>query len=83
MVESEAYLGSYAENPLKFQHLGVELIGFCVSGETCSKTTLLDECDTQYIPSCFLILYGPICKIWEGIDTGITREMQREGMTSF
>lgn len=81
MVESEAYSGSNALNPLNFQNFNLESMGFYVDGEPTPRPPYrFNFEENQYLEG-LLGLYKIVGKGWEDGDIGITRENYQNGAT--
>ena len=80
MVDSNAFSGDYAKNPLRFQHFNIDSLGFTVNGEPTPKESFQYDMEKNLFVDAFQSLSEITGKAWEDTDNGITKEMWKQGL---
>ena len=80
MVDSNAFNGDFAKNPLRFQHFDIDSLGFTVNGEATPKQPFEYDMDNDLFVDAFQSLSEITGKAWEDTDNGITKEMWKDGL---
>ena len=80
MVDSNAFNGDFAKNPLRFQHFDIDSLGFTVNGEATPKQPFEYDKDNDLFVDAFQSLSEITGKAWEDTDNGITKEMWKDGL---
>ena len=85
MVDSAAFSGDFAKNPLRFQHFDIESLGFTVNGKPTPKEAFRYDMTNSNFVDAFQSLSEITGKAWEDTDNGIPREMWKAGsaLTAF